>query len=481
MRARMLIFALLMTAALFAQNSRFEIFVRNPSTNLGLSGATVYIVHEVTGDSLNLTEVSGKPGLYRRDNVEFGNYKVYVNGALATTGKFHATNRIYLTLTNIDADGDYLIDAGSFEAGAIGNADIAAGAVTSDKLADEAVTSAKLAPLSVTGSHLFPDIVGAGHIKTGAVNNDELGANAVDSTKIIDGGVSWNDLSPSAQDSAKLGSGGGLTTNSVTSAHIRDDEIQSIDILNGDIQSIDLANGAVDNLKLAANAVDSTKIKDGGVSWNDLSPAAQDSARLGSGGGSSLISAPSTNLLVGQTANILTTGVQNVIISNFDNGVTSGNENLLVGRGGLSGAGNKSSNVLLGYNAYANGDSNIVIGRVVDNSWQGTANILIGENLKTTASTNINNAIGIDAVPDRNNVINIANKIYKAKGDSIAFFHTSPLAEFDLKISGTSNHFRIGQQTGGVGTYLTLFDSAGKEWYVYVNTSGTLVISGTKP
>lgn len=137
-------FWLLAVGLLFAQNSRFELFLRSTS-NTAVTGASVYIVHMTTGDSLLLTEVSGKNGYYRRDDVTFGNYKIYVNGSLSTTQKFHPTDRIYLTLTGIDADGDYLIDSGSFEAGSIEIADLSAatkayvatgGSFTSDSLRD---------------------------------------------------------------------------------------------------------------------------------------------------------------------------------------------------------------------------------------------------------------------------------------------------------------------------------------------------------
>lgn len=119
-RTRFLAFGFwfLAVGLLFAQNSRFELFLRSTS-NTAVTGATVYVVHMTTGDSLLLSEVSGKNGYYRRDNVEFGNYKIYVNGSLSTTQKFHPTDRIYLTLTNIDPDGNYQIDTQALENGSV--------------------------------------------------------------------------------------------------------------------------------------------------------------------------------------------------------------------------------------------------------------------------------------------------------------------------------------------------------------------------
>jgi len=119
MRTWTFILLTLLSLPLFAQDdSRFEVFLRT-TTNAAKTGATVYIVHMATSDSLLLTEVGSRPGWYRRDNVEFGNYKVYVNSLLTTTNKFFGTNQIYLTLSGLDPDGNYQIDTGGIEDAAV--------------------------------------------------------------------------------------------------------------------------------------------------------------------------------------------------------------------------------------------------------------------------------------------------------------------------------------------------------------------------
>jgi len=136
-------FIFLIPFSLLSQDSRFEVFLRK-SDNSPQTGATVYAQNLASSTQYTLSEVVGAPGLYRRDNVPVGVYAVYVNGALKTTNRFHGTNRIYLTLTQIDPDANYQIDTQGLEDQS----------VTTSKLADSSVTQAKVstALLNLIGS-----------------------------------------------------------------------------------------------------------------------------------------------------------------------------------------------------------------------------------------------------------------------------------------------------------------------------------------
>jgi len=64
-----------------AQTELFEITPREGRTRKLVKNATVYIVNDITTDSLILTEyTSGKAGTYYRNDTKYGKYKVYVNG-----------------------------------------------------------------------------------------------------------------------------------------------------------------------------------------------------------------------------------------------------------------------------------------------------------------------------------------------------------------------------------------------------------------
>lgn len=87
-------YCLLLTINLFAQDdgSRFEVFLRKED-NSPQTGKSVYIVNQTSGDSLVVTEVSGKPGLYRRDTTGIAMYSLYSDGVLLTE-RFHPTSEI---------------------------------------------------------------------------------------------------------------------------------------------------------------------------------------------------------------------------------------------------------------------------------------------------------------------------------------------------------------------------------------------------
>lgn len=213
----LLCFLLLISQAFAQEDTRFEVFLRNASGS-PVSGAVVYIVHMVTGDSLLVSPVAGKTGLYRRDDVEFGNYKVYVNGALSTTKKYHSTDREYNLIVNIDPDANNQIDTQGVENLAITEAKVASNAITTNKIASSAVTETKIAAGAVTNSKIGGNAVtffkmalnsvGTGQIIDGSVTAIDLSNSSVDSDEITDSAIVKVDLSQSLIDFINTAGGG---------------------------------------------------------------------------------------------------------------------------------------------------------------------------------------------------------------------------------------------------------------------------------
>lgn len=96
---------LLSISILIAQTSRFEKTFRNSDGEL-LTGATIYIVNQSTGDSLQLTEDATRDGVYYRANVSYGHYKIYVNNVLVVQDYFFAAIREKQFIDAVDPDGD---------------------------------------------------------------------------------------------------------------------------------------------------------------------------------------------------------------------------------------------------------------------------------------------------------------------------------------------------------------------------------------
>jgi hypothetical protein len=102
---------LLFGVCAYAQSDRFEITPRQGASRTLVTGATVYIVHHVTSDSLLLTEFSGaRAGTYYRNAVEYGRYKIYVNGTLAKQNHPFGVDRTYTFIEAVDSDEDNIIE-----------------------------------------------------------------------------------------------------------------------------------------------------------------------------------------------------------------------------------------------------------------------------------------------------------------------------------------------------------------------------------
>lgn len=158
-----LIIFLIFNTFLFAQNrDRFEITPRQGADRELVKGATVYIVHVDTGDSLQLTEYSGtRAGTYYRDNVPYGLYKIYVNGTLVRNNYPFGVDRTRTFIEAVDSDGDNKIETAGIEDGA----------VTANKLATNAVTKTKIANGNINWEKLEATVYSDQIV---SINNDYL-------------------------------------------------------------------------------------------------------------------------------------------------------------------------------------------------------------------------------------------------------------------------------------------------------------------
>lgn len=268
---------LLLFGLAFAQNSRMERVVRDIDDNR-VSGAVVYFVNTSTGDSLLATENLTKPGLYQRDNAPYGDYKVYVDGALQTQGVFVGTIRQRTFIETVDSDGDNLIETAGIEDNAINTVKLADGAVTTAKLANDAVTSSKIAANAVGATEIATGAVGSAELGAGAVGTTELADNAVTADKVATGAIGSLEIADNSVKNAEL------DNNAVATANILDGAITSAKIGEDEVESIHVAANSLDGSDIANESLDSLEIKDGGISWNDFSPQAQDSAKQGGSG-----------------------------------------------------------------------------------------------------------------------------------------------------------------------------------------------------
>lgn len=138
----------LLISILIAQTSRFEKTFRTSSGTL-LTGATIYIVNQSTGDSLKLTESSTYDGVYYRDNVPYGHYKVYVNGVLRRQNYFFAAVRERNFIETLDPDADNLIDGAYIEAATITSSKLANNAVLTPTITDSNVSLPKFSTAAI--------------------------------------------------------------------------------------------------------------------------------------------------------------------------------------------------------------------------------------------------------------------------------------------------------------------------------------------
>lgn len=307
---------------LFAQTSRFEKTFFTPTFEL-ITGATIYIVNQTTSDSLQLTEHATRDGVYYRENVAYGHYKIYVNGALVIQNYFFAAVRERNVLEQIDPDGNNLIDTQGLEDSLVTKAKLStavhqwvetAGGGTIYNNPDDITIIANpdstlsVKPSAATSEVMITDGDGAidwvkldsTHLGPGSVRNNELAANAVTSGKIQNGVILAEDLADNAVTSAKIYDGtiaaGDISAYAVTNAklqyagfnifalggiEIRDN---SQWFRNGDdwetelghqldfqvyVDSSTISFGA--GMELKVNAIDSSEITNNSISMNDLS------------------------------------------------------------------------------------------------------------------------------------------------------------------------------------------------------------------
>ena len=150
------------------------------------------------------------------------------------------------------------------------------GAVTEPKLADVSVSSAKLKNLSVTNTKLGDSAVTGGKIAANTITYDNMAANSVRTTAVLDASITESKLAGGAVTADKLGLVAGelpghlLTDQSVSGGKLQSSSVTSDHILDGTIQTVDLADASVTAAKLADGAIDSQHFVDSSVSMDQL-------------------------------------------------------------------------------------------------------------------------------------------------------------------------------------------------------------------
>lgn len=257
-----------------------------------LVGATIYLVPQelvYPNGALLLTAHPTRSGMYYRNEVPDGEYKIYI----ATGGDTEPTlwdsniwigeNKLSLIADNFDATGK-IVTAGLND-----------GAVTTAKIADDAVTKAKLNP-DVAGAGLAQAVGGelmaavdnvtlrfndvALEVKDSGISTAKIAGNAVTTAKIADSNVTTAKIADDAVTKAKIASdiaGDGLTQNIdgslspvLDQTTIALDQGYSLGVVDGGISSAKIASGAVTTVKIADGAVTTAKIGTGAVTKDKI-------------------------------------------------------------------------------------------------------------------------------------------------------------------------------------------------------------------
>jgi len=130
---------------LLAESNLFEITPKQGSARSLVIGASVWVVHQTTLDSLQLSEYSGeKAGTYYRINMDYGLYRIYINGTLVKSNHPFGVDRTYDFIEAVDSDEDNLIETAGLENDVITNAKLADNAVAAANIVDSVITKAKI-------------------------------------------------------------------------------------------------------------------------------------------------------------------------------------------------------------------------------------------------------------------------------------------------------------------------------------------------
>lgn len=246
---RMILFLILIYSVLsFGQTSQFQrLFTKSDGTPLTGFTGYIYLVPQTndypTG-ALSLTEDATRMGVYSRDNVSDGEYKVYVDldkgGANSPTllleHQWIGEARISTIADRFELiDGTYRIKVDAITDGSITNAKFGDGAVYGDKILDNAITSEKINDGAITTTKIFPQSVQTEQLDWSAVTSGKLAPNSVLTEKIATGGVTSDKLASLAVTAAKLGI----------------DAVTTSKILNGTITISDLSQALIDYINAA--------------------------------------------------------------------------------------------------------------------------------------------------------------------------------------------------------------------------------------
>ena len=239
-----------------------------------VTGANIWLVPQANTyptDALQLTEHGTRDGVYYRENVEDGEYKLYIDAAGGSSPSLYE-EKIWVGENRLTLIGDRFNSSLELQ-----TAGIEDDAVTSDKLADNAVTANKISSAALGG--------GLNRALEGKIEVQPDGATlelAIDySVQVKDGGISSAKIANDAVDKNKIAAdvaGSGLGQNADGSLEVKTDG-STLEI-NSDILRV--KDSGITAAKLGTAAVTNTKIEDGAITPTKLDADAVTTAKISS-------------------------------------------------------------------------------------------------------------------------------------------------------------------------------------------------------
>lgn len=294
MKLYIAVLLILLSLVLNAQNSRFYKKFTDANNGSVITGSTIYIVNESTGDSLLLTENPLKAGWYSRSSVDYGDYKVYVDGLLQESGIVHGVRQIHgeknildNTITAVKIKNGEMIKSlnGLDDAVSI----VAGTGITVASNGDDEITISSTGGGGGGGGDITAVTAGAG-LSGGGSNGDitlyvgpnqitgtMIASETIASSEIADDGIETSDLEDDIITKVKM------ANNSVSSAEIVDGSIASADIATAAIGTTQLAGSAVTGVKIAPSAINSSHMGSNAVTTASINDLAVTVGKIGMG------------------------------------------------------------------------------------------------------------------------------------------------------------------------------------------------------
>lgn len=295
MKLYVAILLLLLSVVLNAQSSKFYKKFTDANDGSVITGSTIYIVNETTGDSLLLTEHPTKAGWYSRSAVDYGDYKVYVDNVLQESGIVHGVRQIHgeknildNTITAVKVKSGEMIKTLN---GLGDNVSLIAGtgiAVASN--GDDEITISSTGGGGGGGGDITAVNAGAGlsgggtagdvtlYVGTNQITGAMIASETITSSEIADDGIETSDLEDDIITKSKMGN------NSVGSAEIEDGSVAAADIATAAVGTAQIAGSAVTGIKIAPSAINSSHMGSNAVTTASINDLAVTVGKIGMGG-----------------------------------------------------------------------------------------------------------------------------------------------------------------------------------------------------